>query len=267
MKQYLTFLKISIIKGIQYKIAAIAGIFTQFFFGLLFIMIFEAYYAYSTKTQPIELNQLIQMIWLQQSFLVFIMLWYRDSELYEMITSGNIAYELCRPTNLYHYWYSRLLGQRLAGALLRCIPIIILASLVPEPYTLHLPADVTTLLLFIITLIGALLLIVALSMLIYISIFYTLSPAGSFLMIAVIGEFFAGLTIPVPLMPKGLQVLCYILPFRYTADLPFRIYSGNISASEGIIGFGVQLLWLILLLVGGQLWMKKAISRVVVQGG
>lgn len=266
MKQYISFLRVSIMKGLQYKTAAIAGIFTQFFFGLLFIMIFEAFYA-QNPNQPIELSQVIQMVWLQQSFLVFIMLWHRDSELYNMITSGNIAYELCRPTNLYSYWYSRLLGSRLSGALLRCFPIIIAASLLPEPYKLHAPVSIEAFLLFSITISLSLLLIVSISMFIYISIFYTLSPAGSFLFIAVFGEFFAGLTIPVPLMPGWLQIVCNFLPFRYASDLPFRIYNGHIGTSEALISLMIQILWIILLYFLGRLWMNRALNKVVVMGG
>lgn len=267
MKQYFTFFRMSLMKGFQYRIAAIAGMGTQLFFGFLFIMIFEAFYLNSNSIQPISLNQLIQVVWLQQSFLLFIMLWMRDTDLFNMITSGNIAYELCRPTHLYTYWYSKLLGQRLSGSLLRFLPIILVASLLPKPYNLTFPPDLITFLLFLITLILGLILIVSLSMLIYISIFYTLSPTGSFLLFAVFGEFFAGLTIPVPLMPTWLKTIAYCLPFRYTSDLPFRIYAGNISLNESIISIFVQIFWILLLITFGKWWMTNALKRVVVQGG
>lgn len=267
MRQYISFLRLAVMKGLQYRVAAIAGVFTQFFFGFIFIMIFEAFYAYSNVVQPIQLTQLIQMVWLQQAFLVFIMLWHRDSELYNMIVSGNIAYELCRPTNLYHYWYARLLGSRLAGAILRCLPIIILALFMPEPYRLYPPENISVLLLFIATLTGAVLITVCISMFIYISIFYTLSPTGSFLVAGILGEFFAGLIIPIPLMPKALQTLTAFLPFRYFGDLPFRIYSGNIPLQDGIEGFMIQMIWIGILSILGNRWMKTATKRVVVHGG
>jgi len=266
MKQYYSFLRLSIVKGLQYKTAAIAGILTQFCFGFLFIMIFEAFYTHQ-PTQPISLNQIIQMVWLQQSFLVFIMLWHRDSELYNMITTGNICYELCRPTNLYHHWYARLLGQRLSGAFLRCLPILLAALLMPEPYKLHLPVSLTAMMLFIVTMILALIIIVGLSMLIYISIFYTLSPAGSFLLMAVFGEFFAGLTIPIPLMPLWLQRICNLLPFRYASDLPFRIYNGHIGTEEALISIIIQLFWIIIIIGGGKIWMGRSLKKVIVMGG
>jgi len=266
MKAYIGYFKLSLLKNLQYKTAALAGMATQLFFGMVFIMIFEAFYSFSGP-QPIKFEQLVQVVWLQQSFLAFIMLWQRDSELNEMIVKGQIAYELVRPANLYSFWYFKLLGQRLAGGLLRFIPILCVAVFLPAPYTLVGPKDPITLLAFIITLLLGLLIVVGLSMLTYISIFHTLSPTGSFLMIAVLGEFFAGLTIPIPLMPIWLQKVCFILPFRYGGDLPFRIYAGHILGQDILIGIGMQLIWLFLIFFTGSLWMQSSLKKVVVQGG
>jgi ABC-2 type transport system permease protein len=267
MRAYYSLFKMRLLKGLQYRAAALAGVSTQFFWGFMFVMIFEAFYKSTTAAQPISFRELIQVLWLQQSFLVFIMLWIRDPELINLITSGNIAYELCRPADLYSFWYAKLIAQRLSGALLRCFPILIVAILLPYPYNFALPSNVTTFLLFVITLTLGLILIVAISMLIYISIFYTMSGMGSLLIFGVFGEFFSGLVIPVPLMPEALKKLVYVLPFRYTSDLPFRIYAGNIGLKEALISIGVQLVWITIIVTIGRLWMGKALKRVVVQGG
>ncbi len=267
MKPYISLFKMRVLKGLQYKTAAIAGILTQFFWGIMYIMIFEAFYSSTTNPQPISLVELAQVVWLQQSFLVFIMLWFRDNELITQITSGQIAYELCRPMNLYSFWYAKLIAQRLSAAMLRCLPILLVASLLPEPYRFSLPPDLITFLLFIVTLFLGLLLIVSISMMIYISIFYTMSGTGSLLIFGVFGEFFAGMLIPVPLMPDALRRVVYLLPFRYASDLPFRIYAGNIGTREAIISIGVQILWLSVLVLIGRMWIKNALRRVVIQGG
>ena len=267
MKAYYSLFKMRLLKGLQYRVAALAGVCTQFFWGFMFIMVFEAFYANSTAQQSISLRQLIQVIWLQQSFLVFIMLWFRDSELLNLITSGNIAYELCRPADLYSFWYAKLIAQRLSGALLRCFPIIFIAALLPYPYNFSLPPTPFVFILFLITLILGLILVVAISMLLYISIFYTMNATGSLLIFGVFGEFLSGLIIPVPLMPEFLRKIVYALPFRYTSDLPFRIYAGNIGVTEALNGIGVQLFWIIALVLLGRLWMNKALKRIVIQGG
>ena len=267
MKAYYSLFKMRLLKGLQYRVAALAGISTQFFWGFMYIMIFEAFYKSTSAPQPITLRELIQVLWLQQSFLVFVMLWFRDTELINLITSGNIAYELCRPTDLYSFWYAKLIAQRLSGALLRCFPILVIAFLLPYPYKFSLPPSFTAFILFLVTLILGLIIIVAISMLIYISIFYTMSAVGSLLIFGVFGEFLSGMIIPVPLMPDILKKIVYLLPFRYASDLPFRTYAGNISTKEAILSIGVQVLWITILVTLGKLWMKKSLKRVVIQGG
>jgi ABC-2 type transport system permease protein len=251
----------------QYRAAALAGMATQLFFGFVFIMIFAAFYSGSSGSEPISLQDLITYVWLQQVFLSFIMLWFRDQELFDLITSGNIAYELCRPMDLYPHWYSKLMAQRVASVTLRCFPILFITFLLPEPYRMSAPPSLASFLLFLVTLLLGLLVIVSISMLIYISVFWTMSPIGSILMISVAGEFLAGMIIPVPLMPSWLQSIAYVLPFRWTADFPFRVYSGHIPVTEAAWGIVIQLLWLVVLVIVGQWLMRKALRAVVVQGG
>lgn len=267
MKAYTSVFKLRLANGLQYRTAALAGIATQFFWGFVIIMVFEAFYSGATAQPPISLTQLITYVWLQQAFLAFVMLWFRDNELFQLITTGNIAYELCRPSGIYGLWYAKLLAQRLASALLRSLPIVAVAFILPQPYRMPLPSDPFALLLFIVALILGLLMIVSLSMLMYISVFVTLSPAGSLLMFGVIGEFLAGMVIPVPLMPSWLQSIVYVLPFRWTADFPFRVYSGHIPKEEALAGIAIQLIWFLVLVGLGRLAMARALRRVVVNGG
>ncbi|MFC5648344.1 ABC transporter permease [Paenibacillus solisilvae] len=267
MNAYLSVWRLRFINGMQYRAAAYAGMVTQLFFGLVFIMIYVAFYGHSTHEQPISLKDVVTYTWLQQIFLAFIMLWFRDNEIFQLITGGNIAYELCRPCGIYEFWFAKLLAQRVSSAVLRCFPILLIALLLPQTYRLSLPQSVTTFMLFLVTLLLGLLLIVSISMLIYISVFWTMSPTGSILMIAVAGEFFAGLIIPVPLMPAWLQQASYALPFRWTADFPFRVYSGQIPQTEALWGVLIQLLWLAALIGFGRWSLNLALRHVVVQGG
>lgn len=267
MKAYTSIWRLRFINGMQYRSAALAGMATQLFFGFVFIMIFAAFYSNSSGDQPISLDDLITYVWLQQIFLSFIMLWFRDQELFDLITNGNIAYELCRPMELYPHWYSKLLAQRFASATLRCFPLLAIVFIIPEPYRMGLPPTWGSFVLFLIALALGLFVVVAISMLIYISVFWTMSPVGSILMIAVAGEFLAGMVIPVPLMPSWLQPIVYILPFRWTTDFPFRVYSGHIPVAEAAWGILIQIAWLAVLVLVGKALMKKALRAVVVQGG
>lgn len=267
MKPYWSVLKLRLINGMQYRSAALAGVATQFFFGFIHIMVFVAFYSQASGEVPMTLQELATYTWLKQAFLAFVALWFRDSELFQLITTGNIAYELCRPTGIYGFWYAKLLAQRLSSAFLRCFPILAVAVFLPEPYRLKLPPDPVTFALFVAALLIGLLLLVAISMFIYISVFVTLSPTGSLLIFGIIGESLAGMLLPIPLMPSWLQSIAYALPFWLTTDLPFRVYSGHIPHAEAIAGIGMQLGWLLALVLLGKFALGQAMRKVVVQGG
>jgi ABC-2 type transport system permease protein len=195
------------------------------------------------------------------------MLWSMDLELLETIASGNVAYELTKPLSLYTFWFARILAYRISRTVLRCFPIFIVAFLLPGDWGFHLPGSFQALALFVPSLILAALLVTAVSMLTCLLSFVSLSPHGARLILGVTGEFLMGAIIPIPFMPPSLQLLTALLPFRYTADFPFRVYSGNISGNEALFGLGMQIFWL-LTLAGLGLWGFRAVmKRLVIQGG
>ncbi len=267
MRTYLSFFKMRFINGLQYRVAALNGLTTQFFWGIMFIFVCEAFYKSGGTPSTISWKDLVTLIWLQQAFLAFIMLYDWDSELFNMVIQGNISYELCRPVDIYKLWYVKLFSRRLSDATLRFSPIIIIALLLPQQYKLSLPQSIFSFILFLITMFLGLSLLVSISMLIYISVFKTMSPIGSMGLIGVFGEFFSGATIPVPLMPIWLQKVCYMMPFRWYSDFPLRVYSGNIPLNEALVGVFIQIFWIIILVSMGSILMKRFTRLSLVQGG
>lgn len=267
MNAPLSILKMRLLRGMQYRASAAAGMVTQFFFGLIIIMVYIAFYEHSGAAQPMTLKEVTAYVWLTQMFYAFVAYWMYDGELFAQITSGNIAYELCRPWRIYPVWYAKLLAMRLSIVALRSLPIMAVVFLLPEPYRFTLPASPGAFLLFIAALFSGLLLVAAISMFVYISVFWTMSPVGSLIVATVTGEFFAGVILPVPFMPGWLQEIVYLLPFRWTADFPFRVYTGHIGAQDALAGIGIQMIWLAALVSAGQWLMGRALRRVVVQGG
>jgi ABC-2 type transport system permease protein len=214
-----------------------------------------------------EWSQLVSYLWLQQSLLLLFTLWRQDNELLAAIINGNVSYELCRPYNLFTFWYVRLLAMRLSSVALRCLPILIVAFLLPAPYNLSLPASLPAAVLFLLSITIAFLLVCALSMFIYILTFLTMSQAGPKLIIGVAAEFLQGSVIPIPFMPVWMQTVLNFLPFRYTTDLPLRIYSGSISGSDAWFQIGIEILWTVVLVMLGAWAFQRMKRRIVVQGG
>jgi ABC-2 type transport system permease protein len=171
MKPYVSLLRARFLNGLQYRAAAIGGLATQFFWGIMLVFIYKAFYGDAAGSNGFSFKDLVSFVWLQQAFLSFVMLYDWDSEMLDMIMTGGISYELCRPVNIYQIWYVKLLSKRLSRGIMRFAPVIILGFLMPAPYNMSLPQSPVSFLLFLVTLFLGLFLLVAISMLIYISIF------------------------------------------------------------------------------------------------
>lgn len=266
MKAYFSFLKLRINVGLQYRFAAIAGIVTQFFFGAMYLMIYDAYYR-NGISNSMTWQELVSFVWLNQAFFYLTYFNLIDLDLYDSIVTGNVSYELVRPISLYWLWYTKLLAKKISGTVLRFLPVIIVALILPYQYSLKGPISEEAFYIFLITLVLGVVLSLGIGMLLYGLMFYTTSAKGVFSVYAVIAEFLAGSIIPIPFMPYFLQKICYMLPFRLMIDLPFRLYCGNISIEEGIQSIFIQFIWIILLIPLGIIIFKTASKKLVVQGG
>lgn len=267
MRQYKSLFKIRFINSLQYRTAAIAGVITQFAFGLMYIMLFKAFYAQGNIPNNFTETQMVSYIWLQQMLLVLFWVAAKNSTIVLQIEQGNICYELVRPMNLYNNWFTTMLADGMSKTFLRLIPVMIFAFMLPAGWGLMLPASIPALLLFLVNMIIGAMLVVAINMLCYCLMFNTMSSIGIFSIVSTLASLFNGSMIPVPLMPVWFQKVLDFLPFRYINDLTFRTYIGSLTINESLIQTGIQLAWLIVFITIGKLWLNKNLKKVEVQGG
>ncbi len=267
MKKYLSFFRIRFTAGLQYRAAAWAGIATQFAWGGMTILMYWAFYQNGGNSFPMTFPELSSYIWMQQAFLAMFMAWFFDNEIFESITSGNIAYELCRPCDIYTMWFTKNMAIRLSRMMLRCLPILLVSAFLPAPFNITLPSDWLSGILFLISVILGFLVLISFSMLIYISAFYTISPMGIRILATSVTEFFAGAIIPIPFFPEAVQPIMYALPFASMQNTPFLIYTGHIGGIEALQSIALQIVWFAVLLTVGRILMRRALRKVVVQGG
>ncbi|MHB8131233.1 MAG: ABC transporter permease [Mobilitalea sp.] len=266
-KKYRSFFRMRFIAGLQYRAAAIGGIATQFVWGIMGLLMFKAFYEVNTETFPMTFEALSSYIWLQQAFLALFMTWFFENEIFQTITEGGIAYELCRPIDIYDMWFFRSMANRLSKAVLRCIPILVFAAFLPFPYGIGLPSSFKAGLWFLLTAFLGFLVVVAFCMLVYITTFFTYSPTGVRLVAVSLVEFLAGGVIPLPFLPDGVRQAVELLPFASMQNVPLRVYSGDIAGVEIYAKAALQLFWVIALVWVGKRITAIALKRVVVQGG
>lgn len=267
MRKYFAFFRLRFSMGLQYRVAALAGIATQFVWGGMEILVFRAFYEADAAAFPMSFEATASYIWMQQAFLSLFMAWFMESEIFEAILNGNIAYELCRPIHIYNMWFARSVANRVSRAVLRCFPILIVAAFLPKPYGLMAPAGALHFMLFLLTMIVGLLVVVAFCTLVYALTFFTISPDGLRILFSSAVEFFAGAVIPLPFFPDKIRRVMECLPFAAMQNVPLRIYSGSMTNPEMLRAILLQIFWLIVLVSAGRLLCAIAERRVTVQGG
>lgn len=267
MKKYISYFRLNFIKELQYRAAALAGLSTQFFFGFIFISVYKAFFESGTADVSMTFKQTTSYLWLNQAFLALIMVFSVEKDIMNLVRNGNISYELSRPQNLYFMWYAKIIGQRFSKVLLRFIPLVAVTLFLPEPYNLSLPESGLAFFLFVITLLLGSLLVTTIIVMYPIITLKTLNEKGILPLCLAVADLFSGGSVPIPYFPKFLQIISKYLPFQYVSDLPFRIYSGNIIPSEVLTSIIFQIVWIIILVILGNILLNKSIKRVVIQGG
>ena len=263
MRPYLSLVKIRFLALLQYRAAALAGVGTQLFWGLIRVMIFRGFYASAVNHIPMTRSDTMTYIWLGQTFFLLIP-WNIDKEIISVIRTGNVAYEIVRPLDCYWYWFAKSLAFRTAPLMIRSIPLFLIAI----PFLgMGLPPDIFSFTAFLISLIFAIILSSTITLLTTISLFRTISGEGIQRLVPSFMFFFCGLIVPLPLLPQWLQTTMAILPFRGIVDNPFRLYIGHIPYTDLPFILLHQVVWIIFFIVTGRFLLSRGLKRITIQGG
>ena len=261
-RPYFTVFRLRALMETQYRAAALGGLVTQVFFGLVYIFLYTTLYA---GESPEMLRDTITYVWLQQMF--FRMLFSSDGELSNLIMSGGIAYMLVRPVDQHRFWVARDIGGRLVGATMRLIPMLLVQFLLPRELRLSLPDGPLSLVQFITSLlIGCVCLCELMSILDAINM-KTLDKRGISAILNLTMMTFSGNVIPLTLFPDALQTLIRYQPFAQAMDAPIRMYQNCASLPEWALNIAVQVMWIFILRgIGRSMW-RRQLDNMIVQGG
>ena len=263
MKSYLSVFRLRRRLELQYRGAVLGGIICQMFFGIVLIAVYRALYAGNPQRMPF--GQIASYVWLQQAF--FRMLLASDPDLLDKIRTGSIAYDLCRPLNLYGFYYVRILAQKMMGSLLRGIPMMVFAFFLPEGWNLSLPASAAGLCWSLAGLLLGLLCVSALENITMGFTMRTLDSRGIQAMLNLLMMILAGNILPLTLFPDRWQKVITLLPYAQLLDAPIRLYTGETPPAAAPRILLVQAVWILLLTGAGILLWRQNQKRMIIQGG
>ena len=183
-----------------------------------------------------------------------------ETEISERIRSGDVVTDLYRPVDFQLWWLAKEAGASGYRLLARGIPPMVVGALV---FDFALPSSAATWLTFGISLSLALVLAFAWKLLVSLSAFWLLHPAGVVSLAGGLFTFGSGSLVPLAFMPDWLGGSLRWLPFAGMVQLPIEIVLGR-----GVVGpLALQGFWVVALLVVGRVVLRRAERRLVVQGG
>ncbi len=261
-RPYLTVFRLRALMETQYRAAALGGLVTQVFFGLVYIFLYQVLY---NGSDPQALADTITYVWIQQMF--FRMMFSTDGELGNLILSGGVAYMLVRPVDQHRFWVCRDVGGRLVGAMMRMIPMLLIQLILPPALRMSLPESPLALVQFLLSVgLGAVCLCELMAIIDAVNM-KTLDRRGISAILNLTMMTFSGNVIPLTLFPDGLQALIRYQPFAQALDAPIRMYQHAASMPEWLLNVGVQIAWILVLRAIGRAMWRRQLNNMIVQGG
>ena len=262
LRPYFTVFRLRALMETQYRAAALGGLVTQVFFGLVYIFLYTTLYA---GESPDMLRDTITYVWLQQMF--FRMMFSTDGELSNLIMSGGIAYMLVRPVDQHRFWVCRDVGGRLVGALMRLLPMVAIQFVLPSELRMSLPDGVLSVVQFVTSLLIGCVCLCELVSIIDAVTMKTLDKRGISAILSLTMMTFSGNVIPLTLFPDGVQTLIRYQPFAQALDAPIRMYQNCASLPEWALTVAVQIAWIFILRAVGRAMWQRRLDNMIVQGG
>lgn len=248
----------------QYRIANMAGLTTNFFFLLIHIFVYTAFYAGSIDPQPLNLDEIITYFVLCQVFFMLMPFWGARSEITGAIKSGAVSLQLTKPVDFQAYWFANEGGKAFYFLFMRGLPTFLVSILFLE---VAIPKQPSVIIAFTGTMMLSILMSIAITITIFSSAFWTLDTSGISGISFSIITLFSGMLVPIALLPDWLAHVARWLPFECLIDIPFSIYLGKITGIEIWFAMAKQMVWCLFFIGTGRMLLNRGFTRLVIQGG
>lgn len=249
-----------------YTAATLAGIFTNSVFGVIISFTYIAVWKQSPHAGGYDVSDALTYAWLAQALIMTVGIWGTGvtDEVAERVRTGDVAIDLYRPVSFLGWWLASDLGRAAYHLLTRGLaPTVIGFAL----FDLRSPAGPVAAVGFLVSVAIGVVVCFAIRMLVALSAFWLLDATGLRVMMVLAGAFLSGLTVPLVLFPGALRDVMMALPWATFVQVPVDIWLGQRSGSAVLTGLAFQSVWAVALLLTCELVRRRAVRKVVVQGG
>ncbi len=246
MKKYLALFEISWSSGFVYRVnfmmwrvRMVLQLLTVYFLWLAVLQRQPNVFGYDATT-------LLTYV-VGTSFIRAVVFSSRSIEMQRTISSGELNNFLVRPINIFGYWLTRDVADKLLNVLFSMVEVFIFLVLLRPP--IIGPASPLDGVIALITLIMAALLYSFFSFIISTTVFWMSEGNGwpQRFVIFVLTEFLAGALFPLDILPKPIFEIISRLPTAYFLFTPMQIYLGRLDYGKIVESLLLMALWMVVL--------------------
>lgn len=263
MRLFWELTKLSFQRHLTYRAAALAGLATNLFFGLLRAAVLIALYGARQEVAGITLTGAITFTGLSQAVIAYLSL-FSWNEVMNSVYTGDVASDLLKPMGYLRFWMAQDLGRAAAGLLMRGVTIMVAYAVlfdvtVPERGTQWLALAVVLALSWLVSF--------GWRFLVNLSAFWTPNAQGVGRFFFILSWFLSGFFMPLRYFPDWFVRLCYLTPFPHTINTVVEVYLGILTGPALVRALLGQIVWVAILVVAGQLVLRAGVRQLVIQGG
>ena len=181
----------------------------------------------------------------------------------EKITSGSIASDFIRPVSIMLSSIADQLGRNVFRFIFATMPVLIIGNVFFNPA----PVSPVNVVFFVLSILLGMALMLQICWAIGLVSFWTKNGVFGRMLTNSLVEVFGGTTVPLWFYPPFMRTICSVLPFSYMFFYPAGILMGKYGIGEVINIFGIQLLWIVMMIGVERLVWFRARKVVTVQGG
>jgi ABC-2 type transport system permease protein len=263
MGLFLRIIRLGVQQQITYRTAILAGLATNFFFGLLRVSVLIALYAGREEVNGLSQQDAVTFVAISQALIAF--LWIFGSwDLMVSVYDGSIGADLLKPVRLFVFWMARDLGRSLVNLVGRGLLLILVFALF---YPITVPQRLEQWLLLPFALLLGWLVSFTWRFLVNLAAFWTPDARGIGRIAFTLVGVFSGFLMPLRLYPDWFVQLCKLTPFPALFNTTVEIYLGILTGNELWLALLNQLLWIVILICLVALVLRAGVRHLVIQGG
>lgn len=243
---------------------ALRGFFSLFHLLVVFILWGAAYHG-KASIGGFDLAQTMTYFVVLLMMQFFIGAFNEDYQISEEIRNGLINQFLLKPINYFAYRFTIYGAARLVSGALFLIPLAVAYPFISD--YLSFPAEGWRLALGLPAMLLSALIQFSIAYCFGLLTFWFLEIQGFVILSLAVESLLGGQMFPLDLMPDWVFRAAQYLPFYYQMYFPVAIFTGRIDQSLAVQGLGIQLVWVVLLLLFNRFLWTRGLRRHTAVGG